>query len=605
MSAKVHNPRGATAAGASGRFAPRKRELIAAGLLLLTAAVLRIWSVAVLSRDPRISSPILDGRYYLDLARRLAAGRGWPAEPFFMTPLYPSVLSFFFQFGPRTVLTVQVFQSVLGVGALALLVLAVNRDFGRRAAWGAAVFYVLCGPILAMESQVLTESLLLFLAAGALWLWPAGPAPVRRPRLRWILFGLACGLLTVGRGTFLLLPLFALGHMLVRRRMAALRGAAWVALGLAVALVPVVVHQTRTTGHLALTTLNGGLNLYVGNNPVARGRYSSPGDLDIEADFTAVRSASIATGRTLSMEESSRYWQERAVEFLQNDPWRALALFGRKALLYISPREIPQIEVFDLLRRSAAPLRVAFVDFAWIFPAAVWGGVVAARSGRRRGAAPPGGPATKAGKASPPELPGSAVPWLSLIAAGWISTIIFFATGRYRIPFLAGFLGLAALGVSDLARRLRQPRLEPALLVIPLAAALQWAVPSYSLPRAEAHDVYQQARRLSDAGQDEEALRRYQESLRLDPGLGAAWHGVGYSLLRLGRASEAVTALGKAIEAMPGSAETYTNLGAAYWQAGERERAIEAFRRAVALDPYDPTCRSNLDRALSGGSGNS
>ena len=82
-------------------------------------------------------------------------------------------------------LGVQVLQSLLGLGTLWLLARAVRRDFGEPAALAAALLFTLSGPVLATESQVLTETLLLFLCAAALYLWPA------RARGRWA--GLAFG----------------------------------------------------------------------------------------------------------------------------------------------------------------------------------------------------------------------------------------------------------------------------------------------------------------------------------------------------------------------------------------------------------------------------
>lgn len=599
--------------------------------LLLGAVALRVWSAAALLRDLRVREPVLDGLHYLELAQRLARGEGWPAGPIFMTPFYPAVLSALFRAGAPPVPAVVALQTVLGIATLVLLFFTVRRDLGAPAAWGAAALFALCGPAIAMESQVLTESLLLFLAVAAVWLWPRAG----RPAWGLFAFGIVAGLLTMGRGVFLLLPAAALGlwwwralrgtgergagrpprsHGRTRDVDLALRATAAVAAGVLLALLPLAVHQTRATGRLTLLTLNGGLNLYLGNNPWARGLYSLPPGIDLEADPTAARSASMQAGREMTLAEADRFWARRAVEFLTDRPGRALGLLGRKALLYLSPEEIPQIETYALLRRDVLPLRFAVVDFRWILPA--FGlGLAAAWSRRRHGAGRRsagsdhggGGGGAGAGAAvagaSASAGPGGGAPlrlepYLLLVAVGWIATIAFFATGRYRIPFLAGFLGPAGLGLAALIHAIRARRPRPALIAVPVIVAVQALLPGYAKTRAEAHDAYQIGIRLARTGKPAEALEAYRTAARLAPEEGMAWHGIGAALVKLGRPAESVEAFRTALERMPNSPVTHYNLGAVYGRLGDDAAALAEFRRAVEIDPYEPSFRSDLGVAL-------
>lgn len=569
-------------------------------LAVITGAVgLRVWSTAVLAPDLRIQEPILDGRYYMNLALRLSQGLGWPPGPHFMTPFYPFLLSLLFRIWPAAPLTVQVFQAVLGIGTLGLLFFAARRDLGRTAAWSLALLYTLYGPILGIESQVLTESVLFFLAAAALLLWPSG----RSVAWRDLLFGAVCGLLTIGRGVFALLPVAALVLLWWQSRrplsgedsrsrppaaggrkgrVRVLRTAALALSGLFLTLLPLAIHQTRATGHLQLLTLNGGLNFYIGNNPMARGIYSEP-RIDLEGDDTAVRSASILAGRDLTMEESSRFWTDRALTFLRERPGRAAWLLGRKALLYLSPREIPQLENFHSLEESALPLRLAFVDFRWILPLAVLGIAVAFRPERPRQGR--GGTA-------------GTLPWLTLALVGWIATTLFFATGRYRIPFLAGFVGLAGYGAAALVDMIRRRRVRPVALVLPAVILIQLLLPGYPMAKARAYDAYQLGVRLGERGNHAAALESYRQATRIDPSSGEAWHGVGASLVQLGRLPEALDAYREALRFLPESARTHYNLGIVHGRLGNDAAALGELARAASLDPFDPDLRSDYGIAL-------
>lgn len=579
---------GRSPAGASGERGIR--ALWPAAALGLVALTLALWSAVDLSRDWRINDPVMDGLHYLTTATRLSQGAGWPPGPHFMTPFYPFVLSLVFRLASPGVPTVQGFQIILGLCTLLLLFRAARRDLGTAAAWILAGLFVLCAPILEVESEVLTEGLLLFLAAAALYLWPAG----RRPSWRELLFGLVCGCLTIGRGVFLLLPAAAVLHLAWAGRneppkwQAGTRSAALIAAGVLIALLPVAVRQTRTTGHLTFLTLNGGMNLYIGNNPVARGIFSAPPEIDLENDFTAARSASFLAGRALSLRESSAFWTARALAFMRDQPGRFLWLAGRKALLFLSPREIPQLEDFQLQRAAWTPLRIAFVDFAWILPlaalglaAVLWpGGPLRGRSDRL-----PNGPGHR-----PPRL----APWLILIGAGWISTILFFATGRYRIPFLAGFLGVAALGAQAAWEMIRVRRLHLVAAVLPVAVAVQWALPGYPIDQARAHDAFQHGGYLLRHGEPAAALESYREGTRLAPQDGACWHGAGVALVRLGRMQEAAQAYEQACRWLPTSAASHYDLGAVYGRMGDDARATGELQEAVRLDPLDPRFGSDL-----------
>jgi len=144
-------------------------------------------------------------------------------------------------------------------------------------------------------------------------------------------------------------------------------------------------------------------------------------------------------------------------------------------------------------------------------------------------------------------------------------------------------------------------------------------------------EVLEEARALHRAGAPE-AEARYRAALERDPGLHAAWDGIGMiahaarrwgvaidaleravalaprqaayrvhlgaSLSRAGRAGEAVRALETAITLDPRSTAAWVNLGNACQRAGDPDRAIEALERALALDPLRAPAHNNLGNLL-------
>ena len=144
-------------------------------------------------------------------------------------------------------------------------------------------------------------------------------------------------------------------------------------------------------------------------------------------------------------------------------------------------------------------------------------------------------------------------------------------------------------------------------------------------------ELLEQARALHRAGAPE-AEARYRDALERDPGLHAAWDGIGMiahgarrwpaaidaleravalaprnptyrvhlgaALNGAGRAGEAMRALEAAIGIDPRSTAAWVNLGNACQRAGDADRAIEALERALTLDPMRAAAHNNLGNLL-------
>jgi Flp pilus assembly protein TadD len=95
----------------------------------------------------------------------------------------------------------------------------------------------------------------------------------------------------------------------------------------------------------------------------------------------------------------------------------------------------------------------------------------------------------------------------------------------------------------------------------------------------------------------EEALACYQRACDLEPGNAKSWHGMGVSLVLLGRPAEA--ALRKALELSPGSSNTLCALGNLLLSdLARHEEALACLRQAVAAGPGDAHAHFSLSLAL-------
>jgi tetratricopeptide (TPR) repeat protein len=103
---------------------------------------------------------------------------------------------------------------------------------------------------------------------------------------------------------------------------------------------------------------------------------------------------------------------------------------------------------------------------------------------------------------------------------------------------------------------------------------------------------------LFDKGRIDEAIRQFQEALRLKPDDANAHYNLGAALGAMGQYDEAIPQFQTAIRLKPNDAWDYFDLGVALDKEGRTDEAIRQFQTALRLKPDDPKARFNLANAL-------
>jgi tetratricopeptide (TPR) repeat protein len=573
---------------------------------------------------------------YREWGLRIAAGDWLGDKPFDRQPLYAYLLGVAYRlFGPHDwpVLSLQLLG---GVATVALLLWVARRIWGTQAGVAAGCLAALYGPLIFYECAIMKTFLEPLFVTAAL---AAGLHGGERGRTRWFAaaggaVGFAC-LVREVHGV-LLLPLLAAAMVPwvrpeppLSRRL--LSGGA-VLLGFAVVLAPSALHNRAFANASMVVSATVSGNLWVAFGPLATGYqvtlpYIRTTAFDEIADGR--EETMLRAGRRLNSGEVSRYWFDATVRWVRDAPWRTIRLMGTKAAILFNDHEIPDNEDFAATGASV-PLLAFLPTFGWIAGLGLLG---FGRALRRRD---------------------GALLTAAFAAALILEILLTYNNGRYRAGLAAVWLLLAGGGAALLASGdfwRRTPgfwtRLALAAGAIVLTALAFRPLPGID-PRYldRVHDLFksqavendvmrrripalhqaiaaqpqdlklreQLGLTLVGAGRISEAIRVYEEILRIDPGLLRARSRLAAILARIGDLEGASREARALVSLQPGLAGSWLLLGQiVFRQAGDaaddlvfQRRLDEAklcFEKALGIDPDNAEAHYELGKLLHLGGG--
>ena len=568
------------------------------GLLavLLLATGLRLARLAEVVRAPDFAQPAVDAAFH-DWWARSVAGLHEEADPdraglleraYLRPPGYPLVLAAVYALSDGSYLAARWLQLGLGVAAAVLLAWVLVRARSPLAGLigGAALGSHWLPLYFEGELQATSLAVFLLVASTGLYLaWYRAPGPWRAAAL-----GLTLGMAAVVRPNALFVLVAALGLLcleLRRLRRPVLRQAGALALGAALAILPVTVRNWRVSGEPVLISTNAGINLFIGNNPKATGLVAAHleglGAFETCFDYPAlVRRVEKQAGAELSDREVSAWFSARAFAWIAAEPGQALALTARKALLLLGPHEVSHNKELHLERSTSAVLSRLPFPFALLLAGALVGFAVS----RRR----------------PRSDPARALASFALAASlAWLASVLpFFVAARYRVPVLPWLTLLAALGLEGAVAAARAGRWR-SVAAGSMACAALWAVLSIAVYRPQPDRAkwhHDRGRALILSGREAEALDELDAALAADPGRHAAELSRANALAALGRRDEAVAGYRRVLERRPNDQDALNNLAVQLAESGQLQEAVDLFERALARSRAPGPLHMNLGRAL-------
>lgn len=540
-------------------------------ILFAAALAIRLLHIVAIRDSPYFDHPIVDAETYDQAARLIAAGRGHPDRVFWQPPGYSYFLGVIYAVAGHGAFAPRLVQAVLGSLSAVLIARLAAGAFGR--AVGLAAGYGVAGYALLFyfDGELLPTTLTITLQLASLAL--AQKALRERDRVAWGLSGLAMGLASLVTATSLvLIPVLA---TFARRRALIVLGAA------TLAILPVTVRNLVRGGELVPISFNGGINLYIGNNP------SYDATVAIRPDRAWKRlSGEPARVGVRGSAAHSDYFVARVREYLVRDPVGFLRLQLRKLRLLAGGDEVLRNHSIYPFRADSPALAALLwkspgFAFPWgvVFPLAVVG-VVAC--GRR-------------------------VPLLTASLLAYAAVVVaFFITARYRAPLVPLMALFAAAGTRWFVREARAPQRAVAVMAAlglgSLANLGQGAMPR----EMNADAQYSLAVQLAHERRVPEARALYEAALHQKSDYAEAWLNLGTLHAERGQKAEAESAFARAARLDPEDADALVNLAGLRAEEGRAPEALALYREAFRLKAAHALARQNLEalaqRLAAGGS---
>ena len=282
--------------------------------ILLLAIVLRVlWAYFV----PVI--PVSDSFLYNEFAKSIASGKGYAFPNGEMTAYWPvgtsAIYSVFYRVFGFNFLPIVLLNIFLGSLITYLTYKIAHRYMGDKIGLFSA-FYVAIWPILIQFTTILASELLfIFFLLTALYVWGSNRIPAF-PRA--VIWGAFVCFATYVRPTAFPLILILPTICLLRGDKFKLTFTSFLLATITAVMLfsPWVIRNQQVFGEFVLVSANGGVNLWMGNNPSSNGGYKQLPDITFKNEV-----------------ERDKFFKQEAIKFIKDNPLTYLSLGIKRAII--------------------------------------------------------------------------------------------------------------------------------------------------------------------------------------------------------------------------------------------------------------------------------
>ncbi|NQU74157.1 MAG: tetratricopeptide repeat protein [Candidatus Omnitrophica bacterium] len=553
-----------------------KKKILILTLLFVIAFLPRLICLIQLNKSFISDMLVLDSADYDKWAMDIARGDWTGKSVFYGMPFYPYFLGVvYFLFG-HFLFAARLTQILIGSVNCLLLYWLAKRIFGNAVGIVAFLACALFELLIFYDNMIISTSLITFsylIILNLIFSFDKKPT-VLKMCLIGISVGTSC-LMAANILMFVLVFIFWISFWLFKTdKKKAIGYSSVFLIAVSLAILPVTLRNYLVSKDFVLITAHGGLNFYLGNNPLADGAnvdlpFLSSGSKDMIIDSVAFAERSV--GKDLKASEVSRFWFNKGTEFIKDNPAKFFGLIFRKLRLFLMGYEMSDIFLVSFYS-SHMPFIKFFgylpFKFNLIFPLGILGLIISAGELRKRR-------------------------FLSvcyLFLASYIfSTIFFLVHTRYKLPIAPIMLIFSAYFVVYLFENTKKGKYNSVIVCIVGLAILYPVLNNKRLyneykPNLAASCVFLGDHLLSKGSVDA-AIEEFKKATKLEPRRAEAYNMLGLGYLTKGDMENAEKELKKAIELKPSLVPAYNNLGEVYINSGKPQKALKYFEKSLWLDP--------------------
>jgi Tfp pilus assembly protein PilF len=578
--------------------------------LFLGVFILRMFALVRLTDSQFLLPSGGDMQFYNDWALRILRGNWTEHTAFYGLPLYAYLLAGIYKICGYSPFVPGLLQAACE-GGTSILVYKLGRfvfagSGASGVAWQrgkvigvvAAIGWAFFLPAQGYSIILMPTAWLVFVFWFVVWqIVKRGEAPAP---WRLSLLGVLIGFTAMGIATVLFLVPLVFAALFFRWPAPVSRravGAALILAGVLLGASPAWMHNSFIARDPVFLSAHGGVNFWIGNNPVATGYPKFPPGLHAGQEAMlqdSITSAEKAAGRPLRRSEVSAFWSQKANDWIRGHPGAWAKLLGTKIKNFWSAFRYDDISVITALR-----------DQGIILPGESFG-LVAALG-----------------------LPGLLIACWRFPSSRWIAAAVFlhmaslltvFVTERYRLAAVPGLLLFASFGIWELWQSLARARYKlaafflvmlfgsTAFVSMPQEDPTLWALDTYNsgLQALDAQQLPLARERLDLAyaysphnaeinfaegnlhlalGETTTAEHFYLSVLRLDPWHIGACNNLGLLALEEKRWGLATQFFHRALTSSPNDAKLLYLLARAEFGSDDFPAALDAISAALQLDP--------------------